>query len=234
MIRTLFPPPTFDGLPPDATHGHSQFTSSKKPSVDSQHFNLLLPHTEIPLTLSTVVLPATSGHRFYFGNVSHSLPALLFCATLLVLLSVPSPALPCPRPLPLFSVRALSRSSLSAPSPTLPCPHLPLHLPVTFPCTSLSPSPAPPCHLPLHLPVTFPLLISDVVRLSGTYLILLIRIRLYLCRLDYILSMFLLYLPFSMFLLFSLGTFCLFPNGLLSCITIDGLDLVSRTFCRVQ
>jgi len=156
MIRTLFPPPTFDGLPPDATHGHSQFTSSKKPSVDSQHFNLLLPHTEIPLTLSTVVLPATSGHRFYFGNVSHSLPALLFCATLSVLLSVPSPALPCPRPVPLFSVRALSRSSLSAPSPTLPCPHLPLHLPVTFPCTSLSPSPAPPCHLPLHLPVDTP------------------------------------------------------------------------------
>ncbi len=29
-------------------------------------------------------------------------------------------------------------------------------------------------------------LISDVVHLSGTYLILLIRIRLYLCRLDYI------------------------------------------------
>src|SRR6266404_1260564 len=133
MIRTLFPPPTFDGLPPDATHGHSQFTSSKKPSVDSQHFNLLLPHTEIPLTLSTVVLPATSGHRFYFGNVSHSLPALLFCATLSVLLSVPSPALPCPRPVPLFSVRALSRSSLSAPSPTLPCPHLPLHRPIDTP-----------------------------------------------------------------------------------------------------
>ena len=33
-------------------------------------------------------------------------------------------------------------------------------------------------------------LISDVIHLSGTYLILLIRIRLYLCRLDYILSMF--------------------------------------------
>src|SRR5712664_1863942 len=49
-------------------------------------------------------------------------------------------------------------------------------------------------------------LISDVVRLSGTYLILLIRIRLYLCRLDYILSMFLLYLPFRMFLLSSFGT----------------------------
>src|SRR5882762_9435547 len=50
------------------------------------------------------------------------------------------------------------------------------------------------------------MLISDVVRLSGTYLILLIRIRLYLCRLDYILSMFLLYLPFRMFLLSSFGT----------------------------
>src|SRR6266404_639966 len=71
MIRTLFPPPTFDGLPPDATHGHSQFTSSKKPSVDSQHFNLLLPHTEIPLTLSTVVLPATSHlrHRFLLTSL---------------------------------------------------------------------------------------------------------------------------------------------------------------------
>ena len=91
------------------------------------------------------------------------------------------------------------------------------------------------------------LLISDVVCLSGTYLILLIRIRLYLCRLDYILSMFLLYLLFGisllsffirtlivLSLLFSLGTFLLFPNGLLSCITIDGLDLASRTFCRVQ
>ncbi len=50
------------------------------------------------------------------------------------------------------------------------------------------------------------LLISDVVRLSGTYLILLIRIRLYLCRLDYILSMFLLYLPFGIFLLSSFRT----------------------------
>src|SRR6266404_1408738 len=55
-------------------------------------------------------------------------------------------------------------------------------------------------HLPLFL------LISDVVHLSGTYLILLIRIRLYLCRLDYILSMFLLYLLFRMFLLSSFGT----------------------------
>src|SRR6266403_2667140 len=94
---------------------------------------------------------------------------------------------------------------------------------------------------------THTLLISDVVRLSGTYLILLIRIRLYLCRLDYILSMFLLYLPFRISLLsFSFRTsYCSFsivlfrdipfvPNGLLSCITIDGLDLASRTFCRVQ
>src|SRR6266404_3971485 len=50
-------------------------------------------------------------------------------------------------------------------------------------------------------PPANPLLISDVVCLSGTYLILLIRIRLYLCRLDYILSMFLLYLPFWISLL---------------------------------
>src|SRR5882762_1161451 len=90
----------------------------------------------------------------------------------------------------------------------------------------------------------YKMLISDVVHLSGTYLILLIRIRLYLCRLDYILSMFLLYLPFRMFLLSSFGTsYCSFlivlfrdipfvPNGLLSCITIDSLDLASRTFCR--
>ncbi len=54
------------------------------------------------------------------------------------------------------------------------------------------------------------MLISDVVRLSGTYLILLIRIRLYLCRLDYILSMFLLYLPFRMFLLSSFWDTLLF------------------------
>src|SRR6266404_6805069 len=88
---------------------------------------------------------------------------------------------------------------------------------------------------------TTPMLISDVVRLSGTY-------RLGLdCRLDYILSMFLLYLPFriSLFSFFIRMSYCssfivLFrdipfvPNGLLSCITIDSLDLASRTFCRVQ
>ena len=82
------------------------------------------------------------------------------------------------------------------------------------------------------------LLISDVVRLSGTY-------RLGLdCRLDYI---FLLYLLFRISLLsfFIRMSYCSFtivlfrdipfvPNGLLSCITIDGLDLASRTFCRVQ
>ncbi len=89
-----------------------------------------------------------------------------------------------------------------------------------------------------------PMLISDVVRLSGTYLILLIKIRLYLCRLDYIFyctyRLGYPYCPSSLgrlivlSLLFSLGTFLLFPNELLSCITIDGLDLVSRTFCRVQ
>ena len=88
------------------------------------------------------------------------------------------------------------------------------------------------------------MLISDVVCLSGTYLILSIRIRLYLCRLDYIFyctyRLGYPYCPSSLGrlivlpLLFSLGTFLLFPNGLLSCITIDGLDLVSRTFCRVQ
>src|SRR6266404_5267209 len=54
---------------------------------------------------------------------------------------------------------------------------------------------------PAGRPEMMVVLISDVVRLSGTYLILLIRIRLYLCRLDYILSMFLLYLPFGIFLL---------------------------------
>src|SRR6266404_4756584 len=70
------------------------------------------------------------------------------CALSRSSLSVPCPTLLCPRPVPLFSVRALPHSSLSTPSPAPPC-HLPLHLPVTFPCTSLSPSPAPPCHLPL-------------------------------------------------------------------------------------
>src|SRR6266404_2231882 len=45
------------------------------------------------------------------------------------------------------------------------------------------------------------MLISDVVHLSWTYLILLIKIRLYLCRLDYILSIFLLYLPIGISLL---------------------------------
>src|SRR6266404_4713917 len=64
-------------------------------------------------------------------------------------------------------------------------------------------------------------LISDVVRLSGTYLILLIRIRLYLCRLDYIFyctyCLGYPYCPSSLgrlivlSLLFSLGTFLLFP-----------------------
>src|SRR6266404_760426 len=56
------------------------------------------------------------------------------------------------------------------------------------------------------------MLISDVVYLSGTYLILLIRIRLYLCRLDYILSMFLLYLLFRISLLsyFVRTSYCTF------------------------
>ncbi len=57
----------------------------------------------------------------------------------------------------------------------------------------------------------FLLLISDVVHLSWTYLILSIKIRLYLCRLDYILSMFLLYLPFWISLLSSFRTsYCFF------------------------
>src|SRR6266404_6534688 len=65
------------------------------------------------------------------------------------------------------------------------------------------------------------LLISDVVRLSGTYLILLIRIRLYLCRLDYIFyCTYRLGYPYCpsllgrlivISLLFPLGTFLLFP-----------------------
>src|SRR6266404_4641371 len=69
--------------------------------------------------------------------------------------------------------------------------------------------------------LTYVLLISDVVRLSGTYLILLIRIRLYLCRLDYIFyctyRLGYPYCPSSLgrlivlSLLFSLGTFLLFP-----------------------
>src|SRR6266403_1325202 len=64
-------------------------------------------------------------------------------------------------------------------------------------------------------------LISDVVRLSGTYLILLIRIRLYLCRLDYIFyCTYRLGYPYCpsllgrlivLSLLFPLGTFLLFP-----------------------
>jgi len=64
-------------------------------------------------------------------------------------------------------------------------------------------------------------LISDVVRLSGTYLILLIRIRLYLCRLDYIFyCTYCLGYPYCpsllgrlivLSLLFPLGTFLLFP-----------------------
>src|SRR6266481_2381031 len=64
-------------------------------------------------------------------------------------------------------------------------------------------------------------LISDVVRLSGTYLILLIRIRLYLCRLDYIFyCTYHLGYPYCpstlgrlivLSLLFSLGTFFFFP-----------------------
>ncbi len=76
------------------------------------------------------------------------------------------------------------------------------------------------------------MLISDVVCLSGTYLILLIRIRLYLCRLDYILSMFLLYLPFGIFLLSSFRTpYCssLFVHSFVPR-TTDSLDLASRTF----
>src|SRR6266404_960271 len=65
------------------------------------------------------------------------------------------------------------------------------------------------------------LLISDVVRLSGTYLILLIRIRLYLYRLDYIFyCTYHLGYPYCpsllgclivLSLLFPLGTFLLFP-----------------------
>jgi len=68
---------------------------------------------------------------------------------------------------------------------------------------------------------TLLVLISDVVRLSGTYLILLIRIRLYLCRLDYIFyCTYRLGYPYCpstlgclivLSLLFSLGTFLLFP-----------------------
>ncbi len=84
--------------------------------------------------------------------------------------------------------------------------------------------------------VTIPVLISDVVHLSGTYLIILIRIRLYLCRLDYILSMFLLYLLFAIFLLSSFGTpYCssLFVHSFVLR-TTDGLDLASRTFHVVQ
>src|SRR6266404_6518270 len=70
------------------------------------------------------------------------------------------------------------------------------------------------------------MLISDVVHLSWTYLILLIKIRLYLCRLDYILSIFLLYLPIGIFLLSSFGTpYCssLFVHSFVLR-TIDGLD----------
>ncbi len=80
------------------------------------------------------------------------------------------------------------------------------------------------------------ILISDVVHLFWTYLILLIRIRLYLCRLDYILSMFLLYLPFGMFLLSSFGTPYCSSLSVHSFVlrTIDGLDLASRTFHVVQ
>ncbi len=80
------------------------------------------------------------------------------------------------------------------------------------------------------------MLISDVVHLSGTYLILLIKIRLYLCRLDYILSMFLLYLLIGIFLLSSFRTpYCssLFVHSFVLR-TIDGLDLASRTFHVVQ
>src|SRR6266404_4894638 len=72
-------------------------------------------------------------------------------------------------------------------------------------------------HAPFHRCV----LISDVVRLSGTYLILLIRIRLYLCRLDYIFyCTYRLGYPYCpsllghlivLSLLFPLGTFLLFP-----------------------
>src|SRR6266404_551900 len=68
---------------------------------------------------------------------------------------------------------------------------------------------------------TLLVLISDVVRLSGTYLILLIRIRLYLCRLDYIFyCTYRLGYPYCpsllgrlivLSLLFPLGTFLLFP-----------------------
>src|SRR5712664_3504766 len=71
------------------------------------------------------------------------------------------------------------------------------------------------------------LLISDVVCLSGTYLILLIRIRLYLCRLDYIYyCTYRLGYPYCpstlgrlivLSLLFSLGTFLLFPMDYLLC-----------------
>ena len=73
----------------------------------------------------------------------------------------------------------------------------------------------------IQIVAVYCLLISDVVRLSGTYLILLIRIRLYLCRLDYIFyCTYRLRYPYCpstlgrlivLSLLFSLGTFLLFP-----------------------
>jgi hypothetical protein len=44
MIHTFFP--NFDG--PDGSLGHTQFSSSGKPSVDSHPFNLLLSHTDLP------------------------------------------------------------------------------------------------------------------------------------------------------------------------------------------
>lgn len=60
MIHTLFPP-NFDGLSSDGSLCHSQFSSGGKPSVDSQPFNLLLSHTDIPHPLPHLVLPAPSS-----------------------------------------------------------------------------------------------------------------------------------------------------------------------------
>ncbi|KAI9437061.1 hypothetical protein BJY52DRAFT_627670 [Lactarius psammicola] len=56
MIHTLFPP-NLDSLSSDGLLGHSQFSLGGKPSVDSQPFNLLLSHTDIPHTLPHLPRP---------------------------------------------------------------------------------------------------------------------------------------------------------------------------------